>query len=448
MGDDLIIFATNGASPITDASRLREALELEIKNHPETDIFRLYHHFSHSQENPPNKEEDFSFETFLTADRTKASRYVRGNYALVIPAAKRGKVADIFLNFCYPIDKAIELASYKGLLNVRVASYNHFILLPRTYLCDRVIPLSQEQKVIAVCLSAYRVENMERLLNWACAENYPSTHFFVAVKDIPESIFRRLVLPRWQSIMKSGRLSLRLFPGKNPASDLLDSVRDLDTSGIDHFLMLRETDMPIPGFLWMLNDFHAAIPCNHSTYYKGKIWGRQKSETSPWKERNTAPSCFSLTRKALATFHDLEQSTQAEACGDSADDLLFKLIMQLPHRDMTPYLEQRLKFPLLWREKEPPARGSEKLRQIRQSIRQHYSSDPSLQEHVIEIHHPSWNDQFRIIGDDGWQDSMVDHAKVLAFDGEKLDIKWDKWGREFFLRDKQGVFRLSPHPLH
>ncbi len=43
-GSDLIIFGESDAVPMVASSRLETALRKEMKEHPETDIFRLFHH--------------------------------------------------------------------------------------------------------------------------------------------------------------------------------------------------------------------------------------------------------------------------------------------------------------------------------------------------------------------------------------------------------------------
>lgn len=80
----------------------------------------------------------------------------------------------------------------------------------------------------------------------------------------------------------------------------------------------------------------------------------------------------------------------------------------------------------------------------RESLKEYFTSTPDRQEHLLEIRHPSWNDLFHIIGEEGWRRQTGDHAQVLFFDGKSLKIKWDRWGEEHFFKEaKDGIFRLG-----
>ncbi len=59
-GNDLIIFGESDAVPMVASSRLEAALRKEMEEHPETDIFRLFHHAVWSpQGNPFESDELF-----------------------------------------------------------------------------------------------------------------------------------------------------------------------------------------------------------------------------------------------------------------------------------------------------------------------------------------------------------------------------------------------------
>ncbi|WP_295874790.1 hypothetical protein [uncultured Akkermansia sp.] len=138
-GDDFIIFGESDAAAVTEAAVLRKALEREMEEHPETDVFRLHHHVTLAAGEKPGRPEQFLFSPYQTASRTKASLYVWGMHALVIPAASRAKVAKVFLDNMLPIDNALEMASSRGELNVRVADHNHFYQQHRLYPDDRTV---------------------------------------------------------------------------------------------------------------------------------------------------------------------------------------------------------------------------------------------------------------------------------------------------------------------
>lgn len=443
MEDDLIIFGESDAAAITSAAELRPLLEKELREHPETDIFRLFHHEATTSPDFSFDSNSPSFEKFLTASRSKASRYVRGSYAMIIPADKRQKVTNLFLDCNYAIDRAIEWASAEGQLNVRVATYNHFYQQPRTQHYDRTVSYAWRQKKIAVCLPVYGLENMERLVTWGLAEQYPNLHFFVALKNITEPLFQRIVEPRWRPMVKSGFLTLRLFPGKNPGSDILDTVRDLNTNDYEYFLILKETEMPPLGFFKILNDFLSLIPQYYSAYYRGNICSQSSSGASFWKDLSSSATCFSLTQKTFSALQDREKKSPPYSCGDFANYLLSCLIAESGCKNIFPFLNkesgQSAPFCNL---SSNTSRIPDSLSKARIAIQKNFTDNPEFYEHALEIKHSCWHDLFRIIGKEGWREKTGDHASVLKYNGQELLIKWDKWGKEYFGRSEDGYFRL------
>lgn len=94
-GNDLIIFGESDAVPMVASSRLEAALRKEMKEHPETDIFRLFHHAVWSPQGNPFESDELLFEDFKTGKTDFNTPYVWGTHAMVIPSCKREKVIQV-----------------------------------------------------------------------------------------------------------------------------------------------------------------------------------------------------------------------------------------------------------------------------------------------------------------------------------------------------------------
>lgn len=447
-GDDFIIFGESDATPVTEAAALRQALERELAEHPETDVFRLFHHKTVAAEEKPTAPEQFLFSPYLTASRTKGSLYVWGTHAIVVPAASRRKVAKLFLDNMLPIDNALEMAASRGELNVRVAGYNHFYQRPRTRPHDRTVSYAWRRRRIAVCLCVRNLPHLDRLAAWFLAEPYAESHLLVAVKGITEPVFRKFAEGRWHSAIEDGRLTVRLFPEKNPGSDLLDACRDTGADDYHLYLMLRETDAPAPGFLETLNAFHAVIPQDYSGYYKGEAWEFTPDGLPIRKDEACGTgTCFSLTRETFLALREWENAPEPEPCGGDGEDLLFRLVTRYGRKNMAPFLEKGLASPLLVY---PAVARSgvvsgkaDPLAKVRQESRMFFRNREAEWEYVLELWHPVWRARFRVLGKDGCRVSSGDHTSILEFTGDVLRVKWDKWGVECFVRDGDGFFCLE-----
>lgn len=443
-GDDFIIFGESDAAPVTEAWALRRALERELAAHPETDLLRLFHHKTVAPGKPPASPAQFLFSPYLTASRTKCSLYVWGTHALVVPAASREKVARLFLNNILPIDNALEMAASRGELNIRVAEHNHFYQQPRTHSADKTVSYAWRRRRIVIVLCVRNLMHLDRLAAWFLAEPYAESHLFIAVKGVTEPVFRNLVETRWHSAIQAGRMILRLFPEKNPVSDVLDAFRGCDAELYDLFLMLRESDAPAPGFLETLNTFHSSIPENYSGYYKGNAWQLAPDGTPVRKDDACGPgTCFSLTRETFTALRELEGAPEPEPCGDGEQDLLFRLVTRYGRKNMAPFLSKELLGHFLVY---PPASQPGKchcLEKARQASRQYFRHEEELWEHVLELRHPGWCDHFHLLGKEGCRAANEDHASIQEFTDHQLCVKWDQWGVECFVRESDGGFRMK-----
>ena len=261
-GSDLIIFGESDAVPMVASSRLETALRKEMKEHPETDIFRLFHHAVWSPQGAPGESDEILFEDFKTGKTDANTSYVWGTHALVIPAARRPRVARVFADYRLPTDIALEAANSHGDLKIRVARHNLFYQHERTK--------QRPDCKIAVCLSSYkRLTDLQRQIWCMMDQSYPNLHVFAAVKGIPEGTYRRTVLPLFEHFIHEGRLTMRLFPNKNQLSNFLDTIRDLNVSDYDLFAKIDDDDLYGRDYFKSVNKFHLHLPPEFSSFYCG-----------------------------------------------------------------------------------------------------------------------------------------------------------------------------------
>ena len=79
--DDFIIFGESDATPIVKADVLRPVIERELKENPETDVFRLFLELSGQPSAEPSEPQHLSFEPLYTTQHTRYSCYVWGTHA-------------------------------------------------------------------------------------------------------------------------------------------------------------------------------------------------------------------------------------------------------------------------------------------------------------------------------------------------------------------------------
>jgi|GEM_PF-5960949 len=130
--EDLVIFGESDACPVMEANRIKTALQRELAQHPETDVFRLFHDAQWSRPTDIPKKDPIMFDDFQTGSKDANNPYVWGTHALVIPSKSRAKVARIFADYRLPIDIALEAANTRGELKIRHTTINPFYQKKRT----------------------------------------------------------------------------------------------------------------------------------------------------------------------------------------------------------------------------------------------------------------------------------------------------------------------------
>lgn len=453
--DDMLIFGESDACPVVPASRIREALQSDMAAHPKTDVFRLFHHAEWSCPRDVPENIPVSFEQFITGNTDANTPYVWGTHALVIPAKSREKVARIFAAYRLPIDIALEAANSNGELNIRTASHNLFYQKPRQ-------SSPSTDRKIALCLTSYkRLPDLQRQL-WAMMDqSYARLHVFAAVKGIPESTFHRVLYPKFAHFIEEGRLTMRLFPNKNQLSNLLDTVRDLDTSSYDLFAKIDDDDIYDRDYIRLVNEYHRYLPPHFSSYSSGNGHCLRDCGGAPF----LAPYnfiCFGptivfsplvLDKLRACELHPTRIPDIAPGAGKGrfgfTEDRLMDIIMQATG-SCNRYRYQKagtVPASVVIRQGNPSVMRGGLVPHDFRSRNDDLKAERGVSERIVEIRHPRWHDLLRIMGDRAQRCTGGDEADVLEHNPASITLRWDKWGTESFRLGKNGTFTLyHPNP--
>lgn len=449
-GSDLIIFGESDAVPMVASSRLETALRKEMKEHPETDIFRLFHHAVWSPQGAPGESDEILFEDFKTGKTDANTSYVWGTHALVIPAARRPRVARVFADYRLPTDIALEAANSHGDLKIRVARHNLFYQHERTK--------QRPDCKIAVCLSSYkRLTDLQRQIWCMMDQSYPNLHVFAAVKGIPEGTYRRTVLPLFEHFIHEGRLTMRLFPNKNQLSNFLDTIRDLNVSDYDLFAKIDDDDLYGRDYFKSVNKFHLHLPPEFSSFYCGP--GEYLSVRGGYPfSGNGFFGCFGptlvLSRDVLEKLiicetnpHMISQISprlRHAGYGFTEDNFMHMMMLDTGSSNRTRYV-QEMALPMhlaIQTGNASVMRGGLVPGDFR-GRNWNISTNQVNEERLMEVHHPQWHDIVRVFGNRARRFERDDEADVLSVTDEKITLKWDCWGVEAFKKMEDGTFYLS-----
>lgn len=449
-GNDLIIFGESDAVPMVASSRLETALGKEMMEHPETDIFRLFHHAAWSPEGAPADSDEILFEDFKTGETDSNTSYVWGTHALVIPAARRSRVARVFADYRLPTDIALEAANSHGDLKIRVARHNLFYQHERT-----------EQRPackIAACISSYkRLTDLQRQIWCMMDQSYPNLHVFAAVKGIPEGTYRRTVLPLFEHFIHEGRLTMRLFPNKNQLSNFLDTVRDLDVSGYDLFAKVDDDDLYGRDYFKSVNNFHLHLPPEFSSFYCGPGEYLGARGGYPFSG-NGFFGCFGPTlvfsRDVLEKLMICEQEPHRiskmsprlrhAGYGFTEDNFMHMIMLDTGSCNRTRYIqEMSLPMHLVIQTGNASVMRGGLVPGDFQGRNWNISINRDNEEHLMEVHHPQWHDVIRILGNRARRFERDDGADVVSATDKAITLKWDCWEVETFKKREDGVFLLS-----
>lgn len=269
--DDLIIFGESDATPNIDAARVKSLAEEALSKHPGLDVLRLHFRLVEYAEELTTP---IDVRLMPQYDSYSDVNYCWGTHAMIIPAAKRLKVARLFRECKLPIDVTLEACNSLGELTVGITMQNVFYQKKRTAFPDiKSIPGYRERN-LAVCITSYKrpesvIKQIYAFLNQTYnADRY---HLFVAVKGLPEYLFNRLIVSRFDKFVKEGRLTLRYCTNKSQLSNFLDCIRDTDISAYDLILKVDDDDFYADTYLEAVNAFHATISETSSSSLQGYI---------------------------------------------------------------------------------------------------------------------------------------------------------------------------------
>lgn len=458
--DDFIIFGESDSTPTVEASILRRAVEEEFLRHPEVDILRPFLELATGPSLPPTCPAHLRFEPLHTSPRTLDSPYVWGTHAVVIPVRSRRKVADLFLDWRLPIDTTMEAACAEGKLRMRITPHNLFYQKPRT----SSINLSQEpvrNRRMALCLASYkRPEDLQRQIYAMMNQSYGNFHLFAAVKGIPEFFVNTFIIPQFQHFIDEGRLTIRCFPNGNQLSNLLDTIRGIDTSGFELFLKIDDDDFYCRDYLRTINEFCETVPDGHSCYFSDWSWVLYKHGgiVSPCKEpfyvfgsslvmsRNVMEQVWrsetepEIIRRIMAKYYGGEGHSRIAW---SEDNFLHKLMMEFGCSNIAPFISRKgmKHFLMVQRSNASVTRGGLLSGDVGQHVDVADASAP--QEIMFTLIHPEWMDTVRVFGASSYRVSNGDRARVVKQTDSVITLRWEKWGEEVFARNPDGSYHLQ-----
>lgn len=450
--DDLVLFGESDATPTVRAEVLKPRLQTLLAAHPEADVIRLFHELARTPESI-SLQEDIAFEPYTTGTRTRVVPYVWGTHALVIPVAKRQKIADLFASCRLPTDTCLEAAQSNGEIEVLVACRNLVYQKPRTHAFDARASYSWRKRRIAACLSSCgRLHDAQRQILLFMDQSYAEFHLFVAVKGITEYVFRKILEPACRKYIDAGRLTLRLFPNKNQLANLMDTVRGLDISGYELFAKIDDDDFYHPDYLATVNEFHCEIPQHHGSFFHdvGLVLDREQGFPCARQEvfDMFGPSLV-LTRRQWELARGCEENSEriAEFCGAESrrvdwtfreDRLLHAIMRREGCSNIAPFVEKRDIYPFLAVEKGNASVTRGGLVPTGMERR-----PKDAHQYLVELDHPDWHDTLSLIGREGKRLATGARAETLKFDDATIVLRWGDEITELFIKNSEGFYRFQ-----
>lgn len=459
--DDFIIFGESDATPIVKADVLRPVIERELKENPETDVFRLFLELSGQPSAEPSEPQHLSFEPLYTTQHTRYSCYVWGTHALVIPARSRRKVAELFLNWRLPIDNTLEVACAEKKLSMRVCRHNLFYQKPRTTRADITRMYTWRKRRMALCMASYkRPVDLQRQIYAMMNQSYDAAffHLFVAVKGISEFCLRTMILPQFQPYIDAGRLTIRYFPNSNQLTNLLDCTRGLDVSDYELFLKIDDDDFYSRDYLRTINECYTTIPQHYSCFYRDAVWAMYHYNRilAPKKEDyDIFGATLVMSRSVWQEVQrsenepDIISRTMSHGGGFAhtriaymEDNFIHRLMQIHGCVNIAPLVRSKgiSGFIMPQHSNASVMRGGLVPHDLAQHVDVAEKDVP--REHILFAIHPQWADTLRIYGSTVTRVSTGDVAEAVDFSTNRLTLKWHRWGEESFTRREDGAFIL------
>lgn len=458
--DDLIVFGESDATPTIEAKRLKPLLQEWVNSHPEVDVFRLFHNFVEASSACTHGGK-ISFVPYKVYSSTLDCPYVWGTHALVIPIAKREKLAKLFSTCYLPVDTALEAAQFLQEINVRICSLNAFYQKKRTHAADKTKIFSHRQRKIALCMSSYkRFEDLQRQIYSMMQQSYENCHLFVAVKGISEPIFQSILCPQFQQFIDAGKLTMRFYPNKNQLANFLDTIRGLDIADYDLFLKIDDDDFYSSDYVKTVNAFHSEIPQHHCSHFAGKSRVLRKSNGYSFIDHECYEifgASMALTQHVILRLMDCENNPRligeiVQQCdgedahanfGFAEDKFFLSLMKENGYSNIAPYLQrQKIEHHILVQTSNLSVTRGHLSNQDFIDANTAISDAPMMMEFIIELQHLSWCDSVVIMGSQACRLYNHELATVILFTSEMLVLEWESKLQETYERQANACYRL------
>lgn len=453
---DIIILSDAAIFPILPADRLEELIVGCIEKYPKVGVIRLS-----MNDTPEAKESDvIEFEKFSNQHHFEPDKCLCIQpLAFVVLPDYRKKLASLLRISPYPVEVVLESASLAHDVPMCVPN---FALVHQTANAEMhytiTVPNIWRKRKIALMLASYtRLEDAARQIHMMMNQSYDedSFHLFVALKGIPEFIFHEYFLPYFKKYIEAGRLTIRYYPNRTQQlMNLLDTVRDLDTSEYDLFLKIDDDDFYHVDYVRTINDFHMYVPDTVNFLWYGAhidFFRRRGMLTVDITNDVIFGGTLCMTRPSMEllfeseTNLDLVKSVQGSTNIAYCEDMYIRdLSLRFGRVNINPYLRVKgieRQFYMMQKGNASVSRGGlvpEDVRYFR-----NLEQEPNYREEVVFMSHPSWNDTVRIFRGEAMRSRNGDKAKILQWDGTTLKIKWYKYGEETFVKQENGAYVLN-----
>lgn len=450
--EDFVILGDDSVTPQILTWQLLDALRRASEARPATDVFLLQTGSGLKQG-----------ETELFSPVANVQGPCRGLPAIAVPVqrltALRHVLPDSDLPAREAIGEAIRRGSLAAMQSLRPCFYQWMAPPPARLRQTLAAP---KRHKMAVCLSSYkRPQDLQRQLFCLLGQSYSRFHIFVAVKGMTRLTFERLVLPFFRDAMASGKVTVRFFPNKNQVSNIIDTVRGLDTGGYDLFVKVDDDEVYCPDYLKHIDLIHSMLPVGFSSYLHGIVPVMGMKEGFPLIGRMNYQTCGSslvMARSVMARVMECE-AAPSRVCElvptvgwefksgrfGSCEDQLLRMIMQ-EHgvTNRHPYLQALgATDHMIVRQGNASVTRGNLLDDDFKALNQGIADEEHTRETVLDCTHPRWKGVVRCFKGRAMLYPFKYEADVLSLSPGELVLKWDNAQTESFRADEDGVYHYA-----
>lgn len=303
---------------------------------------------------------------------------------------------------------------------------------------------------VAVLIYSYKrlVELQHQIYTMLNQDEVPE-RIFVAVKGFSEyhvNLFLKKKFSRFNSVV------IKCVTNKNQLSNLLDCVRGEDLGLFDYFLKVDDDDFyPADYVARVKRLMNRKLVKNPDLmgHAFARVHNLRRQEGSLVFNEVQPGYCFGGTlgfrREVLDFLFQVERNPavlqDVTGSGSVAEDQLIQILMRrmggmYVHRDLEEYVYNEGTASVM--------RNRDNYMGIQKAV--FISSDyiQREEESFLFLTHPSWKRMFRLKG--GVLTDLNDPEAPLDFTLDRgiLQIKWRRWGREFFIKQADGSFKFHP----